>query len=203
MLVYGSKLLDTPILSLQTGTPIGYVSKIIINPDNLKVIAFNVDGSLSTNSGMNTLDISSIREYSTYGFVVDSEEELVAEDDIIRISEVLKLNFDLVGLRVETKKGSKLGKITDYTLTSDDFTVQQLIVKRPAIKSIIDPELTISRQEIVEITDYKIVIKDEEKTIKKKAEEEEFVPNFVNPFRSHEQDFAPIDNQNLADKDIE
>ena len=152
---------------------------------------------------MNTLDISSIREYSTYGFVVDSEEELVAEDDIIRISEVLKLNFDLVGLRVETKKGSKLGKITDYTLTSDDFTVQQLIVKRPAIKSIIDPELTISRQEIVEITDYKIVIKDEEKTIKKKAEEEEFVPNFVNPFRSHEQDFAPIDNQNLADKDIE
>ena len=203
MLIYGSKLLDTPILSLQTGTPIGYVSKIIINPDDLKVIAFSVDGPLPANSGMNTLDISSIREYSTYGFVVDSEEELVAEDDIIRIAEVLKLNFGLVGLKVETKKGSKLGKITDYTLTSDDFTVQQIIVKRPAIKSIIDPELTISRQEITEITDYKIIIKDEEKTIKKKAEEEEFVPNFVNPFRSHEQDFAPVDNQNLADKDIE
>ena len=203
MLIYGSKLLDTPILSLQTGTPIGYVSKIIINPDDLKVIAFIVDGPLPANSCMNTLDISSIREYSTYGFVVDSEEELVAEDDIIRIAEVLKLNFNLVGLKVETKKGSKLGKITDYTLTSDDFTIQQIIVKRPAIKSIIDPELTISRQEITEITDYKIIIKDEEKTIKKKAEEEEFVPNFVNPFRSHEQDFAPVDNQNLADKDIE
>ena len=125
--------------------------------------------------------------------VIDNIDELVAPDDIIKIAKVLELNFNLIGLKVETKKGSKLGKVSDYTVTSDDFIIQQLIVKRPAIKSFIDPELTIHRKEIVEITDYKVVVKDEEKVLKKKAEKEDFVPNFVNPFREKQPGFAPAD----------
>ena len=88
-----------------------------------------------------------------------------------------------------------------FSVTSEDFTVQQLVVKRPVIKSLLDPELIIPRKEIVEITDYKIIVKDEEKTIKAKAEKEEFVPNFVNPFRKSERDFAPAQTKNPADKD--
>jgi len=149
------------------------------------------------------LDASSIREYSRYGMVIDSIDELVEPDDVIKIANVLKLNFNLVGLKVETKKGSKLGKVSDYIVTNDNFTVQQIIVKRPLIKSFMDPELTIPRKEIVEVTDYKIIIKDEEKVIKEKAEKEEFIPNFVNPFRKSEQDLAPADNQNPADIDKE
>ena len=33
------------------------------------------------------------------------------------------------------------------------------------------------------------------------AEKEEFVPNFVNPFRKSEQDFAPVQTKTPADKD--
>ena len=62
--------------------------------------------------------------------------------------------------------GKKLGKVIDYTATTDNFTIQQIIVKRPLVKSFVDPELTIHRKEIVEITDYKIIVKDEEKIIK-------------------------------------
>ena len=98
----------------------------------------------------------------------------------------MELNFNVVGLKVETKKGSKLGKVTDFTVTSDNFSVQQIIVKRPAIKSFLDPELIIPRAEIVEITDYKIIVRDEEKVIKERALKEDFVPNFVNPFRKTE-----------------
>ena len=111
------------------------------------------------------------------------------------------MNFNLVGLKVETKKGSNLGKVVDYTLTPEDFMVQQIIVKRPMIKRFVDPELTIPRKEIVEIDDYKIIVKDEEKVIKARAEKEDFIPNFVNPFR--EQGFAPADNQNLDAQDTE
>ena len=112
-----------------------------------------------------------------------------------------KLNFNLIGLKVETKKGSKLGKVSDYTVTDDNFSVQQIIVKRPLIKSFVDPELTIPRKEIVEITDYKIIVKDEEKVIRARAEKEDFIPNFVNPFRKNEQDLAPADTKNPADID--
>lgn len=200
MLVTNSRLIGTPILSVQAGAPIAKVSGTIVDPNDLKIIAFRLSGPLASR-GQNLLDVRSIREYSNFGMVVDSAEEFAAPGEIVHIDKVLSLNFDLLNLKVETKKGSKLGKVIDFTVTSEDFIVQQIIVKRPAIKALIDPELTISRKEIVEVTDYKVIVKDEEKVLKARAEKEDFVPNFVNPFRNHEPGFAPADNQTPADKD--
>ncbi|MBQ6375458.1 hypothetical protein IJJ37_00785 [Candidatus Saccharibacteria bacterium] len=183
MLIYASRLLGTPLLSMQAAGEIGYLSGLIVDPDALKIIAFYVTGALASRS-MNILDVRSIREYSNLGAVIDSVDELVEKDDVMRISQVIGLNFTLPGLKVETKKGTKLGRVIDFTVTDDNFTVKQLIVKRPLVKSFLDPELTIPRTEIVEITDYKVIVKDEEKTIRARAEKEDFVPNFVNPFRT-------------------
>lgn len=189
MLITNSHLIGTPILSIQSGSTVGTISEPIIDPDTLKIIAFKLTGPLVKTN--NILDINSIREYSQLGMVIDDIDELVSSEDVVKISKVLALNFDLIGLRVETKKHSKLGKITGYTLTSDDYIIQQIIVHRPIIKALVDPELTISRKEIVEITDYKVIVKDEEKTLKSRAENEDFIPNFVNPFRKQEVDYNP------------
>ena len=202
MLVTNTHLIGTPILSVQAGGPIGHIIDSIVEPDSLKIIAFILEGPVISRS-TNILDVTSIREYSTYGMVIDNIEELVTPDDVIKIQKVLALNFSLTGLKVETKKGSKLGTVSDFTITNNDFIVQQIIVKRPIIKSFVDPELTISRKEIVEITDYKVIVKDEEKTLKSRAEKEDFIPNFVNPFRKSEQDFVPARTKTPADKDIE
>ena len=193
MLVYNSRLIGTPVLSVQAGAPIGYVVGTIIDPSGLKTLAFHLDGPLIHKTPAHFLDVSSIREYSEHGFVIDDVEELVTPDEVIHLSEVLKLNFDLLTLKVETKKHTKLGKIIDFTLTSEDFLVQQLVVKRPLVKSFVDPELIIPRNEIIEVTDYKIIVRDEEKTIKEKSRNAEFIPNFVNPFRKTEPGFASAD----------
>ena len=201
MLVYASKLIGTPVLSVRAGSPISSVSDVIVDPDNLKIIAFRLRGGVVGNNTPDLLDTSSIREYSSYGIVIDDADELVTSDEIVRLSEVIKLHFNLNNLKVETKHGTKLGHIIDYTVNVDDFLVQQLIVRRPVFKSFIDPELTVPRQEIAEVTDYKVILKDEEKEIREKATHEEFVPNFVNPFRNPESGFAPIDTKIPDDKD--
>lgn len=184
MLVSGSRLIGTPILSMQAAGPIATVAAAIIDPNNLKILGLKLSGPLVAHSNENLIDVKSIREYSRYGCIIDSADELIAEDDVIKIKNVLELNFDLIDLKVETKQGTKLGRVSDYTLTSEDFMVQQIIVRRPALKALVDPELTISRKEIVEVTDYKIIVKDEEKVIKEKAEND-FIPNFINPFRKN------------------
>lgn len=199
MLVMNSRLIGTPILSIQIGAPIGRITGSILDPHTLKIVAFRLEGPLIKEN--NLLDVKSIREYSNYGMVIDDIDELVTDSDIVRIQEVLKLNFKLIGLKVETKKGSKLGKVSDFSVTSEDFLTKQIVVKRPIVKSLNDPELIISRQEIVEITDYKVIVKDEEKTIKARANKEDFVPNFVNPFRSQKPDFVPADTKTPDDKD--
>lgn len=200
MLVYNSKLLNAPVLSVQDSGRIATISSTIVDPDSLKIIAFRVIGATNTEGG-NILDARSIREYSTYGLVIDSSDELIGDHDVVKIEKVLELNFSPIGLKVETKKGSKLGKVTDFTVTNDNFSIQQIVVKRPTIKSLLDPELIIPRAEIVEITDYKIIVRDEEKVIKERALKEDFVPNFVNPFRKTEPVHSPAENQTPADID--
>lgn len=200
MLVYHSRLIGTPVLSVQAGGAVAKLSDPIVNPDNLKILGFFLAGPM-VDATNNILDASSIREYSNYGAVVDNADEFVSREDVVKIKKILALNFDLIGLRVETKKGTHLGKIIDFTATSDNFAIQQIIVKRPTFKSFIDPELTIHRREIVEITDDKVIVKDEEKVLKARAEKEDFVPNFVNPFRNPEQDFAPAQTKTPDDKD--
>ena len=192
MLIQNSSLLNSPVLSVQDSGPIGSIASTIIDPDTLKIIAFRVYGATHSEGG-NLLDARSIREYSKFGLVIDSADELITGGDVVKIEKVLSLNFSLIGLKVETKKGSKLGKITDFTVTEDNFSVQLIIVKRPTIKSFLDPELIIPRAEITEVTDYKVIVRDEEKTIKERAMKEDFVPNFVNPFRKTEPAHSSAD----------
>ena len=196
MLIKNSQLINTPILSLQDGSPVGFIIEPIIDPDSFKVIAFKLGGSSVTKDAF-ILDVKSIRENSDLGMIIDSAEDLVGEDDVVKISKALELRFNPIGLKVESKKGSKLGKVINYNLADDDFTILQIIVKRPTFKAFLDPELTISRKEIVEITDYKIIVKDEEKVLKQRAEKEDFIPNFVNPFREKQPGYAASDTDEI------
>ena len=190
MLINASRLINYPVLSLHVGGPIAWVNADIIDPEKLKIIAFKVDGPAIKNDpeAGNILEVRDVREFADSGMIIDSIEDFVNPGDVIKLDKIMELNFALNGLKVETKKGSKLGKIIDYVVDTETFTVLQLVVKRPAVKALLDPELIIPRKQIVEVNDYKIIVKDEEEKIRKRAEHEDFVPNFVNPFR--EPDFS-------------
>lgn len=191
MLINGSNLVNCPILSLHVGGEIARVAEPIIDPNNLKIIAFRVEGKLVDDDTGDILPIESVREFSRMGMVIDSIDELAHADDIVRVSKILQLNFSLVGLKVVTTRKEKLGKVLDCTVDISGWAVQQIIVQRPVLKAFFDPELIISRRKIVEVDDYQVIIKDEHDKVKSKVEKAipaEFVPNFVNPFR--EPDYA-------------
>lgn len=196
MLLLGSKLLDYPVMSLQTGSEIGRTAEPIIEPTSLKVLAYKLDGPLLGKSEENTLRTNEVREFSPIGLIVDSIDDLVNPDDVVKLKEVVKLNFKLIGHRVETKKGRKLGKVTDFTIDSSTFTIYQLIVKRPILQGFNDPELTVNRSQIIEIDDYKVVVKNDKQTVKVKQRTKipEFKPDYVNPFRKTEQ---PVESKKV------
>ena len=202
MLIPASKIISNPVLSMQSADAVGFVSFPIVDPESFKIIAFLLKGP-QINKVNEVLPVSFIRENSELGFIIDSIQDLAARDEIVKIDKILSLNFNPINLKVITKKGTKLGHVIDYTTTSDNFSIQQIIVKRPLIKSFQDSALTIPRSEIVEITDTKIIVKNEEKTIREKALNEEFVPNFVNPFRKSEPAHAKAQTKTPDDKDTE
>lgn len=190
MLLIGSKVANMPILSLHVGGPVAEIREAVIDPEDLRIVAYVVDGPIIRNDPDvgNILDTNDVREISNSGLIIDSTDRFTTRDDVVRFDKVMELGFHLVGLKVVTQDGKKLGKIVDYTLDSSTFMIYQLIIQRPFMSSLIDPELTINRSQIIEVDDYKVTIKHDKAEVKmpkkKKSDEpEEFVPNFTNPFR--------------------
>ena len=203
MLLVGSNMTDLPVLSLHVGDEVARTVRAIIDPDDLRIIAYTVDGPVVRNDPDvgDILDLSDVREVSDAGFVINSTDVLTTRNEVVKLDEVMSLEFDLVGMKVVDQKGKKMGKIVDYTVDSGSFMIYQLIVQRPLMSSFIDPQLTINRSQIVEIDDFKIVIKHSTSQVKVESkEEEEFVPNFVNPFRK--PDYAPSDEKVDNSSDI-
>lgn len=181
MLIEGSKLNEFPILSLHTASEIARVKSPVIDPNYLKILAFEV--TLLESRNRYFLDVSSIREFSKMGMIIDSDEELFERGDLIKLDKIIELGFCLDRMKVVSKKHNLLGHVADYTVVTDNFQIMQLIVKRPIYKALIDPELIIGRSEIAEINDLEIIVKGDEGSVMKKSGSLDFVPNFVNPFK--------------------
>lgn len=157
MLITGSRLLDASVMGLQTGGELARTSKAVIDPKSLAIVAYELTGPL-LNEHPSLLRIADVREFSDIGLIVDSSDEFVGLDDIIKLREVYDLHFNPVGMHVVDEKRRKLGKVDSYTIETGAFVIQQLIVKRPLLKSLNDAHLLIHRTQITEINNSEIIV---------------------------------------------
>lgn len=183
MLLLGSRIIGTPILGLQTGSELARTHEPIIDPRNLTIAAYELQGPLLGRKNL-LLRVADIRELSNIGMIVDSSDEFVEAGDIIKIQQIQDFNFKLLGMPVIDEHKHKLGKVADYTIDPASFTIQQLNVKRPILKSLNDTELLVHRSQVVEINDNAIIVRTTEKKTEPLAET---VRNYANPFRSSPQ----------------
>ena len=182
MLVFGSRLINAPVMSLHTGTQLAHLAKPIINPANLHIVAYEVEGDLLSERP-SFLPTRDIREYGRFGMIINSNDDIVGLTDIIKVKELHELNFPLVGLAVIDESKRKLGKVDDYSVDINSFVIQQLSVKRSFLKGITDTGLLVNRSQIVEINNTQIVVRSPQ------AKAAEPIMNavrgeFTNPFRN-------------------
>ena len=167
-------------MGLQTGNEIARTEQAVIDPASLTVIAYEIESSLLKGDTW-LLRIADIRELSDLGFIIDSADEFVRPNDVIKLSDIYKLNFHLIGMNVTDEKGHKLGKVIDFTIETGNFVIQQLTVRRPLLRSFTDTELLVHRSQIIEINDNAIVVHSQAKV--PEQELHEVVGSYVNPFR--------------------
>lgn len=182
MLLPITRFTSTPILSLQTGAEIAKIGEPIIDPRQLKLVAFRVTGA-HLNQPESVLHPEDIREISAVGIIVDSSDDLMGTEGLVRLQEVMDFGFVLPGIRVEDDSGHKLGTVKDYALDPDSFFIQQLYVKPSLVRSLGTTTLTIRRSQVTSVTNQKIVVKSP--TVK--AEEpltQAVKATFANPFRA-------------------
>lgn len=181
MLIAGSRFLNSPVMGLQTGSELARTSREIIDPRTLEIIGYELDGPLLTERPA-VLRIADVREFSDIGIIVDSSDEFVIPDDIIKLNEIYELHFTLIGKPVFDKKHHKLGKVIGYTIDTTGFLIQQLSIKRPLLKSLDDTELLVHRSQIYEVNDEAIIVNSEAEIASEPAVTH--MPSYRNPFRS-------------------
>jgi hypothetical protein len=115
------------------------------------------------------------------GAIINSSDELVEPGDLVKLQNVLELNFTLEGMHVVDDHRSKLGKVVRYAVDPESFVIQQLHVKRPLLKSFNESELLIHRKQIIAISHDTITVKSADLAIGEALPKTNI--GFDNPFR--------------------
>jgi sporulation protein YlmC with PRC-barrel domain len=158
MLQLSANLLNKSVLSLRTGTPIASIIGPIINPNNLKIEGFYCEDRFDKRELI--LLYQDIRDMLAQGYVVNDHDVLVEADELVRLKDVLALNFQLIGKPVVTVSKEKVGKVSDYATETETMFVQKIYVSQSLLKSFTGGSLSIDRTQINEITPKQIIIND-------------------------------------------
>lgn len=164
MLQLSAALLNRPVLSLRTGSPVGMSEAAIINPNNLKIEGFYCADKFSKHRLI--LLSQDIRDIISDGLIVNDHDALTHPDELVRLKGILDLDFELIGKRVETESKRKVGRVVDFAADDQALYIQKLYVSQPILKSVGSTHLNIDRSQIVEITDKRIIIKNLENRAK-------------------------------------
>ncbi len=145
-------------MSLRTGGEIASITAPIINPDNLKIEGFYCEDRYDKKQLV--LLFQDIREILPQGYVVNDHEVLVEPEELIRLKDVIALDFELIGKQVATVSKQKVGKVSDYATETETMMIQKVYVAQSVFKSFTGGSLSVDRNQIQEITPRRIIISD-------------------------------------------
>lgn len=149
---------NVPLMGIQTGRRLGVIGDPIINPNNLQVVAWYVNGNMI---GFSPAVIFSedIHELGHLGAIVDSADNILHLDDsLVRLQEILDYNFSMQNLPVFDNTSRRLGTVESFNFDSDDFLIKQIIIKPSLSTRLKTSQLIIARSQIIEINNKKIVV---------------------------------------------
>jgi sporulation protein YlmC with PRC-barrel domain len=157
MLQLSKTLQNVPVMSLRTGGQVATALRPIIDPNNLKIVGWHCQDSLQKKHPLILLS-QDIRDIIKQGLVINDHDVLAEPEDLIRLKDLLKLNFELLGKPVYSDSKRHLGKVNDYAVEGESLYVQKLYLSQSLMKSFSGGGLSVDRNQILEITSRKIVI---------------------------------------------
>jgi len=158
MLQLSSSLLNQPVMSLRTGSPVATAIAPIIDPNNLKIEGFYCVDRFSGEQLV--LLYQDIRDIIPQGFVVDDVDSLSEPGELVRLEKLMRLGFDLIGKPIQTVSKEKVGKVSDYAVETTTMYIQKIYATQSLLKSFTGGSLSIDRTQIHEITDKRVIIND-------------------------------------------
>jgi uncharacterized protein YrrD len=161
-----SSLLNRPVLSLQTSSPVATTIGAIIDPNKLQIVGFHVQSPSDTGTILLRDDI---REISNIGIIIDRYDRLAHAEELVRLEKIIKLNYKLIDKTVIGESKHKYGKVSDYIVDEQSFFVAKLYTRQSLLKNFAGGAMVVDRSQIVEVTNKNVVIRDPLKGVESSA----------------------------------
>jgi sporulation protein YlmC with PRC-barrel domain len=163
MLKLSNSLLNVPVMSLRTGGKVASALRPLINPNNLKIEGWFCEDNFSKSTLI--LLARDVRDFVPQGLAINDHDDLSVPEELVRLQDVIELNFELIGKSVVTDQKRRLGKVNDYALDTSSMVIQKLYVTRPMYRSLADSQLSIDRSQIIEITNRRVLVRDADEKV--------------------------------------
>lgn len=161
MLLQSKNLINTAVISLHTGHPVGQLQEPIIDPHKLELVGFYVGGKWSEDHTEELILLSKdIRDLNPKRAMINSLDELAAKGDLHRLKDIIEIDYKLIQKNVRTESGKKLGKVDDFVIDNTSFEIQKIYVRQSIFKSMSDHSLVIDRSQIMEVNDNQVIVAD-------------------------------------------
>lgn len=159
MLLLSKSLESKPILSLQHGGVVGSLGPALLNPNNLSIAGFFVHGPRWVSRDVMLL-VQDIREINQQGVIIDSDEEIVETTELVRLEDLLKINYKLIGKPVITESKKRLGRVEEFVIETLGFRIQKIHTQQSMFRNFSQSSLKIDRSQIINLSDHKVTVKD-------------------------------------------
>jgi uncharacterized protein YrrD len=157
MLLTLSAMKHVPLIGIQTGRRLAVIGDPIINPNNLQVVAWYATGN-SIGFSPAVIFSEDIHELGHLGAIIDSSENILPLDGLVRLQQILDYGFALHALPVFNDTGQKLGVVESFNFDSDNFLIRQIIVKPNFGLRLTASGLIVAREQIIELDNKRLVV---------------------------------------------
>lgn len=155
MLKLLSNLRGQPVVAQQLGKPIGAIDDWVIDPERGQVVAFELTGRQERRflSGVDIIN------HLDAGLVVAGEDALQSVDELVRVKKLIDDRCTLIGSKVVTEKGKRLGKVRDCLIDSAGLFIAKLYVQPNLLDRVFSEEMILPREHIVKMTPREVIVR--------------------------------------------
>lgn len=161
MFIAAPQLAHAKILDPQ-GNLLCHLKRVIIDPANGQILAFlTTYKGRSGSSRANLISPHDILHWKREALILGNRYEFHPLSDLVRVQHLFKTGpTNLIGLKVRTENGQKLGIVTDYTINISMKVLASITAQKTLFHFLHFDTRLIHQKNIIEITPKEIIVKD-------------------------------------------
>jgi len=149
MLIRAKSIIGLPVVEAAGLQRVGSVRDFLVDPDGGRILA------ILLGSGK-VVSVNEIKDFFTDTVLIQSADSIVNHEEIARAQNILSRKIFLVGSKVLTSEGRKMGSLDDFMFDDLSYQLATIITKRFFSKE----KRIISAGKIEKVLPKKIIISD-------------------------------------------